>query len=341
MQKTMLSMFENLEVPQTPPIWLMRQAGRYLPEYKEVRKQAGSFLNLCYTSELACEVTLQPIRKYQFDASILFADILLIPDALGQKVWFVEGEGPRLEPVKSPDSLTLDNVSSHMQPIYKTLSLLKQRLPEETTLIGFAGSPWTVATYMIAGQGTADQEPAHSLKQNDVSAFQALLDLIVEATIEYLAGQVAHGAEVLQLFDSWAGSLSGDDFDRFCIQPNKAVIDGLRLRGITTPIIGFPRGAKSRYVDFAIQTNVQGLSIDQDMSLTSVLEDLPDTIISQGNLDPLCLLDGGQQMFSKIDHILDVTKGRPHIFNLGHGITQHTPPHHVTDLVNRIRNREK
>lgn len=341
MQKTMLSMFENLEVPQTPPIWLMRQAGRYLPEYKEVRKQAGSFLNLCYTSELACEVTLQPIRKYQFDASILFADILLIPDALGQKVWFVEGEGPRLEPVKSPDSLTLDNVSSHMQPVYKTLSLLKQRLPEETTLIGFAGSPWTVATYMIAGQGTADQEPAHSLKQNDVSAFQALLDLIVEATIEYLAGQVAHGAEVLQLFDSWAGSLSGDDFDRFCIQPNKAVIDGLRLRGITTPIIGFPRGAKSRYVDFAIQTNVQGLSIDQDMSLTSVLEDLPDTIISQGNLDPLCLLDGGQQMFSKIDYILDVTKGRPHIFNLGHGITQHTPPHHVTDLVNRIRNREK
>ena len=198
MQKTILSVFNNMECPKSPPIWLMRQAGRYLPEYKKVRKQAGSFLDLCYSPELACEVTLQPIRKYAFDASILFADILLIPDALGQKVWFVEGEGPRLEPVSSPDTLSLDNLSHHMQPVYKTVSLLKQRLPDDTTLIGFAGSPWTVATYMIAGRGTPDQGPAHALKQNDIIAFQGLLDVIVEATIDYLASQVEHGAEVLQ-----------------------------------------------------------------------------------------------------------------------------------------------
>ena len=339
MQKTILSVFNNMECPKSPPIWLMRQAGRYLPEYKKVRKQAGSFLDLCYSPELACEVTLQPIRKYAFDASILFADILLIPDALGQKVWFVEGEGPRLEPVSSPDTLSLDNLSHHMQPVYKTVSLLKQRLPEETTLIGFAGSPWTVATYMIAGRGTPDQGPAHALKQNDIIAFQGLLDVIVEATIDYLASQVEHGAEVLQLFDSWAGSLIGEDFDRFCIAPNKSIIDGLRARGITTPIIGFPRGAKDRYVDFATETGVQAISIDQDIRLSSVIADLPDTVVSQGNLDPLCLIDGGQNMFSQIDDIIEVTKGRRHIFNLGHGITQYTPPHHVSELVDYIRNK--
>lgn len=339
MQKTILSVLNNLERPKSPPIWLMRQAGRYLPEYKEVRKQAGNFLNLCYTSELACEVTLQPIRKYAFDASILFADILLIPDALGQKVWFVEGEGPRLEPISSPDGLTLDNLSQHMQPVYNTVSLLSQRLPIETTLIGFAGAPWTVATYMIAGRGTLDQAPAHALKHNDIVAFQGLMDVIVEATIEYLAAQVEYGAEVLQLFDSWAGSLVGDDFDRFCIAPNKAIIDGLRARGVTVPIIGFPRGAKNRYVDFAKEAGVQALSIDQDINLSSVISDLPDTIVSQGNLDPLCLIDGGGKMFSQVDEIIEATRGRRHIFNLGHGITQHTPPQNVSDLVNYIRNK--
>lgn len=339
MQKTILSVLNNSEKPKTPPIWLMRQAGRYLPEYKEVRKQAGNFLNLCYTPELACEVTLQPIRKYAFDASILFADILLIPDALGQKVWFVEGEGPRLEPISSPDELSLDNLSQHMKPVYKTVSLLSERLPEETTLIGFAGSPWTVATYMIAGRGTPKQAPAHALKHNDADAFRGIMDVIVEATIDYLAAQVDHGAEVLQLFDSWAGSLTGDDFDHFCIAPNKAIIDGLRAKGITTPIIGFPRGAKNRYVDFAIETGVQALSIDQDITLSSVIADLPDTVVSQGNLDPLCLIEGGQEMFSKVDEIIEVTKDRRHIFNLGHGITQHTPPQNVSAMVNYIRSK--
>ena len=339
MQKTILSVLNNSEKPKPLPIWLMRQAGRYLPEYKEVRKQAGSFLNLCYTPELACEVTLQPIRKYAFDASILFADILLIPDALGQKVWFVEGEGPRLEPISSPDELTLDNLSQHMKPVYKTVSLLSERLPKETTLIGFAGSPWTVATYMIAGRGTPDQAPAHALKHIDIDAFQGIMDVIVEATINYLAAQVEHGAEVLQLFDSWAGSLDGDDFDRFCIAPNKAIINGLRTKGITTPIIGFPRGAKNRYVDFAVETGVQALSIDQNIALSSVITDLPDTVVSQGNLDPLCLIDGGQEMFSKIDEIIEATKDRRHIFNLGHGITQYTPPQNVSAMVNYIRSK--
>lgn len=308
-----------------------------MPEYLEVRKQAGSFLNLCYAPELACEATLQPVRRYGFDAAILFADILLIPDALGQRVWFEEGEGPRLDPISSADGLNAQNVSGHMKPVYETLSLLKEKLPPETALIGFAGSPWTVASYMIAGRGTPDQAPAHKLKNSDPQAFQSIMDAVVDATVTYLAGQAAHGAEVLQLFDSWAGSLAGEDFDRFCILPNRKIIQGLRDRGVATPVIGFPRGANHRYADFAAQAGVQGLGVDQDMSLAKVVKGIPDDMVVQGNLDPLTLIEGKERMYHAVDEILETVRGRAHIFNLGHGVDQHTPPEHVADLVAYIR----
>ena len=245
MAKPLLDLIRQPEIPAIPPVWLMRQAGRYLPEYRRVRAEAGGFLDLCYSPELAEEVTLQPIRRYGFDASIVFADILLVPHALGQKLWFETGEGPRLEPISCVSDLSLKGARAHLAPVSETLSRLTKSLPASTTLIGFAGAPWTVATYMVAGRGTPDQAPARELARTEPEKFQEIIDMLVDATVDYLAEQISAGADVVQLFESWAASLQGEAFDRWCVKPVQAIISGLRAKGLDTPVIGFPRGAQS------------------------------------------------------------------------------------------------
>lgn len=335
--KPFLQLFETHTPPKTPPIWLMRQAGRYLPEYRATRETAGGFLNLCYTPELAEEVTLQPIRRYDFDASILFADILLIPQALGQKLWFETGEGPRLDPIVRADDLTPDAIMLTLSPVIETVARLSKSLPEHTTLIGFAGAPWTVATYMVAGRGTPDQAPARDLAQTQPDDFQAIIDVLIEATIEYLAAQIEAGAEVVQLFESWAGSLTGSDFERWCLQPVAKIIAGLRARGLNTPVIGFPRAADHDMADYVARTKCQVLGLDTFADRLQMVRDVPDDIILQGNLDPLTLVEGGAALDAAIDQILSDFEGRRFIFNLGHGIVPQTPPEHVAQLVNRVR----
>lgn len=338
MGKHFLSVFDaESAIPDIPPIWLMRQAGRYLAEYRKTRETAGGFLDLCYNPTLASEVTLQPIRKFGFDASILFADILLLPHALGQDVWFETGEGPRLSPVFNADRLNPAAMDEHLAPVYKTVATLSQNLPNETTLIGFAGAPWTVATYMIAGRGTPDQAPAHDLIKNDVAAMQSIIDILVQTTTNYLAQQVAHGAECLQIFDSWAGSLKGQDFETYCLEPNRRIVASLREMGITVPVIGFPRGAGDGYIEFAAYTGVQAVSFDQFVDLGAMAAQIPEKIVVQGNLDPQALVRGGDTLDAAIDKILHEMQGRRHIFNLGHGIVPQTPPENVARLVHRVR----
>lgn len=320
-----------------PPIWLMRQAGRYLPEYRAVRADAGGFLDLCYNPKLAEEVTLQPIRRFGFDASILFADILLIPEALGQKLWFETGEGPRLEPINSAAGLQLGGVKSHLAPVIETVSRLSVSLPSETTLIGFAGAPWTVASYMVAGRGTPDQAPARLLADTRPQDFQSIIDLLVEATIDYLAAQVDAGAEVLQLFESWAGSLSGAAFERWCLAPVAAIISGLRARGVTVPIIGFPRAADCDMADYVARTGCQILGLDTGADRKAITQSLPSDIVLQGNLDPQVLVRGGDELRRDIASIMEDFSARKFIFNLGHGIVPQTPPAHVAELVALVR----
>lgn len=320
-----------------PPIWLMRQAGRYLPEYRAVRADAGGFLDLCYNPKLAEEVTLQPIRRYGFDASILFADILLIPEALGQKLWFETGEGPRLEPVNSAQGLSLKNAASHLAPVIETVSRLSHSLPSQTTLIGFAGAPWTVASYMVAGRGTPDQEPARHLAETAPDDFQSIIDILVAATIDYLAAQVDAGAEVLQLFESWAASLTGPAFERWCIAPVAAIIAGLRARGVSVPIIGFPRAADWDMADYVARTGCQILGLDTSADRQAMAANVPDNIVLQGNLDPQVLVRGGEEMRASVRAILDDFSARKFIFNLGHGIVPQTPPEHVAELVALVR----
>ena len=326
------------ETVSPPPIWLMRQAGRYLPEYKATRAQAGGFLDLCYRPDLAEEVTLQPIRRYGFDAAILFADILLLPQALGQKLWFETGEGPRLEPVVNADSLNAaDDVHDTLNPIYETVGRLSKSLPGETTLIGFAGAPWTVATYMIAGRGTPDQAPAHALLENDRAAFFSIIDRIVDGTIQYLSKQIDAGAEVVKLFDSWAGSLTGDKFDDVCIAPNQKIVEALRSKYPDVPVIGFPRGAGERSVDYAKATGVQCVAIDQSVDPEWARDHLQTICAVQGNLDPSLLISGGDDLDKAVRHIIDVLGDGPFVFNLGHGITPEADPENVTRLINQVR----
>lgn len=335
MQKPFLA---ALSEPQArPPIWLMRQAGRYLPEYRAVRADAGGFLDLCYNPKLAEEVTLQPIRRFGFDASILFADILLIPQALGQKLWFETGEGPRLEPVKSAQNLSLKNATSHLAPVIETVSRLSHSLPKETTLIGFAGAPWTVASYMVAGRGTPDQAPARALAETAPDDFQSIIDILVEATIDYLAAQVDAGADVLQIFESWAGSLHGAAFERWCIAPVAAIIEGLRARGVSVPIIGFPRAADWHMGDYAARTQCQIIGLDTNADRKKVMAETPANIVLQGNLDPQILVRGGEELRRAVGDILTDFADRKFIFNLGHGIVPQTPPEHVADLVALVR----
>jgi uroporphyrinogen decarboxylase len=329
---------ETLDVP---PVWMMRQAGRYLPEYRATRAEAGDFLSLCYNSDLAAEVTLQPIRRYGFDAAILFADILLLPHALGADVWFVTGEGPRLSTITGPEGLAplkgKDDIHDHMAPVYETVRILSRELPSETTLIGFAGAPWTVATYMIAGRGTPDQGPAHALKAEDRATFEALIDLLTEATIEYLSKQVEAGAEVVKLFDSWAGSLKGEDFAKYALAPAKRIISELKSRHPGLPVIAFPREAGDAYIGFAKAVGADGLALDTKVDLAWAAEHLqPDSCV-QGNLDPKHMVTGGQALVDETKRIVEALKGGPHIFNLGHGITPDADPENVHRMLEAIR----
>ncbi len=326
------------ETQKNPPIWLMRQAGRYLPEYKATRSQAGGFLDLCYNPELAAEVTLQPIRRFGFDAAILFADILLIPQALGQKLWFETGEGPRLDPITSVSELKpAEDVHEVLSPIYETVKIVSAELPAETTLIGFAGAPWTVATYMIAGRGTPDQGPAHAFMKSDPGMFDQILDRIADATVLYLSAQIKAGAEVVKVFDSWAGSLQGDAFERACIRPCKKIIDALAVLHPGVPVIGFPRGAGARALTFLESTNVQGIAIEEDMDIAWARDHLQPKAAVQGNLHPKHMIEGGEGLKRAVGTLLETFGDGPYIFNLGHGITPEASPDHVETLVRLVK----
>ena len=324
-----------------PPIWLMRQAGRYLAEYREVRKQAGSFLDLCYTPELAAEVTLQPIRRYGFDASILFADILVVPDALGQPVAFVENEGPKLDPITTEAGLAgldLTKAEKKFNIIAETVSRLRQDLPAETALIGFCGAPWTVATYMVAGAGSKEQAAARLWAYQDPAAFGRLIDLLVEASVHYLSLQVEAGADALQIFDSWAGSLPEDEFNQWVIEPTRKMRAALKAKYPTVPVIGFARGSGAKTLDYARQTGVDGVSCETEMPLAYMRGVLAEAGVPvQGNLDPLLLVSGGEKLEARVREIVETMRGKPFIFNLGHGIVPQTPPENVDRLVRLVR----
>jgi len=331
------------EALRVPPVWLMRQAGRYLPEYRATRAEAGDFLKLCYTPRLAAEVTLQPIRRYGFDAAILFSDILVVPDALGQPVRFAEGEGPRLDPIRSREGLAgldLPGTSSKFDIVAETVQRLRQDLPPETALIGFCGAPWTVATYMVQGQGSPDQAEARLWAYRDPEGFEALIDVLVAASIDYLDRQVKAGADCLQIFDTWAGSLPDDEFDRWVVKPTRTIREALADLHPDVPVIGFPRGAGATAVWYVSETGVDGIGCDTATPpfVMSEAFDEEDVVV-QGNLDPLLLVAGGARLDERVDEILDLMEGKRFIFNLGHGIVPQTPPEHVARLVARVRSR--
>ena len=335
----MLSVFDG-EALSPPPVWLMRQAGRYLPEYRATRAKAGGFLDLCYNPALAAEVTLQPIRRYGFDASILFSDILVVPDALGQRVAFVEGEGPRLTPLRDGADvakLSLEGANKTFAIVAETVHRLRQDLPPETALIGFCGAPWTVATYMIGGQGSSDQAATRGMAYRDPATFQALMDLLVAASVTYLDGQVRAGADLLQIFDSWAGSLPEDEFDRWVIAPTRALVAEMKRRHPDVPIIGFPRGAGAHAARFVRETGVDAVGCDTAMPLSQIRDTLSGKTVVQGNLDPLLLVEGGPRMEKRVREIIKVLGVNPFIFNLGHGIVPQTPPEHVAELTALVR----
>ena len=329
------------EVLPTPPIWMMRQAGRYLPEYRATRAQAGDFLALCYNSELAAEVTLQPIRRYGFDAAILFADILLLPQAMGADLWFETGEGPRLSTITTLAGVQAlkpkEDIHDKLAPIYETVRILARELPRDTTLIGFAGAPWTVATYMIAGKGSKDQGAAHALKAADRATFQALMDAITAATIEYLSMQVLAGAEVIKLFDSWAGSLKGQDFIDFALTPTKQIIHALKARHPDLPIIAFPREAGQGYVGFAKATGADCVALDNSVSPEWGAANVQVDGCVQGNLAPEHMVTGGADLVRETRRVVDAFKGGAHIFNLGHGITPDANPDNVSRMIEAVR----
>lgn len=330
------------ETLETPPVWMMRQAGRYLPEYRETRAKAGDFLKLCYNPELATEVTLQPIRRYGFDAAILFADILLIPQALGADLWFVTGEGPRLSTITSKADFNklgdADDVHETLSPIYQTVRNLREALPPETALIGFAGAPWTVATYMIAGRGTPDQAPALALMNEKPAVFDALIELITEATIQYLVEQIKAGAEVVKIFDSWAGVLSGFQFAKYATRPTARIVSVLREEYPHVKIIGFPRGTSNEGIlNYTKTTEIDAVAIGADVDADWAVENLQSITCVQGNLDQSLLVSGGEKLVSETKRIKAAFAGGPHIFNLGHGITPDADPDNVSRMVDALR----
>ncbi len=332
------------EKTERPPIWLMRQAGRYLPEYLETRAKSKNFLHFCYSPDLAEEVTLQPLRRYGFDAAILFADILTIPDALGQKVEFVKGEGPKLEAIRDMDGLSklsLNGIHDHLAPVYETVSRLSKSIPSSTALIGFAGAPWTNATYMVEGEGSKNYETIRLIAYQDPEFFQSLIDMLVEATTGYLIKQIEAGAEAVQIFDSWAGVLPEDQFDRWVIAPNKEITRRIKEAYPDIPVLGFPRGAGPLYKKFVLETGVDGVSIDQTVPLDWAAKELQPLCCVQGNLDNLCVVAGGEQMEVQVQKILDTLSDGPFIFNLGHGIVPQTPPENVGRVVEMVQNYKK
>ena len=321
------------------PMWMMRQAGRYLPEYRELRQEKGSFLNLVYDPDAAAEITLQPLKRFpQLDAAILFSDILIIPFAIGQNLTFITGEGPRLTPPLVEAALEeLTAYPARLDPIYETVRKVKAALPAGKTLIGFAGSPWTVATYMTAGQGSRDQAEARRLAYADPKRFGEIVGAIEKATIGYLMGQIEAGAEVVQLFDSWAGSLSPAQFEQWVIAPTSRLVKKLRAKHPTVPIIGFPKGAGGKVAAYARETGISAIGLDETVDVAWAARELPAGLPVQGNLDPLALLAGGKALRSSAKAILDAFADRPHIFNLGHGILQDTPIEHVEQLVAQVK----
>ncbi|TIM55186.1 uroporphyrinogen decarboxylase [Mesorhizobium sp.] len=321
-----------------PPLWMMRQAGRYLPEYRETRRRAGSFLDLCYDPDLAVEVTLQPIERFGFDASILFSDILVVPHALGRDVRFEEGRGPLLTPISAAEIAAFDGETFHvnLEPVYETVRRLRTKLPDETTLIGFCGAPWTVATYMIAGHGTSDQAPARLFAYREPAAFLQLLNVLVDHSAAYLIRQIEAGADVVQVFDSWSGVLDEVSFEAFCVRPMAEIVRQVRAVHPNVPIIGFPKGAGAHYRSYRQKTGVTGLGLDWTVPLATAKELQRDGAV-QGNLDPLRLVAGGKALADGVDAILKALGDGPLIFNLGHGITPETPIAHVEAMVKLVR----
>jgi uroporphyrinogen decarboxylase len=320
------------------PLWLMRQAGRYLPEYRELRAEKGGFLALAYDSEAAAEITLQPIRRFGFDGAILFSDILVIPHAMGQDLWFEAGEGPRLAPPLVDAAWQgLEKAEARLDPVYETVRFTRAELPEGVTMLGFAGSPWTVATYMVAGQGSKDQHEARALAYRDPVAFASLLDAIETATVRYLIGQIDAGVEAVQLFDSWAGSLAPDQYDRWVIAPNARITAALHAARPGIPVIGFPKGSGEKLPAYARETGVDAVGVDETIDPVWAARELPTGMPVQGNLDPLLLLAGGAALDERTKTILTAFADRPHVFNLGHGIGQFTPIEHVEQLIAEVR----
>jgi uroporphyrinogen decarboxylase len=324
-----------------PPVWMMRQAGRYLPEYRAIRAKAGSFLGLCFNPEWAAEVTLQPIRRFGFDAAILFSDILVIPHALGQTVRFVEGEGPRLDPLADAAALRRlrgEADGAVLAPIYETVRRVRAQLPDNVPLIGFCGAPWTVATYMVAGRGTPDQAPAKEFAARDPAAFDALIDTLVAASAGYLLAQLDAGAECLQIFDTWAGSLPPEDFERWCVQPTRRLVAAVRAARPGVRIIGFPRGAGDKIPYYVAQTGVDAVSLETGIDRAFARREIQSRVPVQGNLDPEVLLAGGEALDRAVDDVLAAFAAAPFIFNLGHGILPATPIAHVERMLQRVRN---
>ncbi len=337
-EKALISVLRG-KAQSIPPLWLMRQAGRYLPEYREIRATAKSFLDFCYSPAKAAEVTLQPVRRFHFDAAILFSDILVVPDAMGQQVSFESGAGPRLEPIESPEQITRLGAFEvkKLAPVFETVDRVKSALPSDVAFIGFCGAPWTVASYMIAGQGTPDQAPARLFAFRFPEAFAFLIDRLVDASIEYLTGQIDAGVEVVQIFDSWAGVLPANEFERWSAQPIKRIVAGVKARHPQAPIIAFVRGADAQLPRLTQMLGAEGYGLDTALDPKWAVEQTTPNIALQGNLDPLALLAGGEALDREIDSILEAFKGRPHIFNLGHGILPQTPIENVERLVARIR----
>ncbi|MEL6528409.1 MAG: uroporphyrinogen decarboxylase [Pseudomonadota bacterium] len=324
--------------PDIAPVWLMRQAGRYLPEYRALRAEKGGFLELVYDSEAAAEITVQPIRRFGFDGAILFSDILIVPHAMGQGLEFLAGEGPKLSPTLLESKLSdFTPVYERFDPIYETVRQTRDLISEKVTMLGFAGSPWTVATYMIAGEGSKDQGPARLLAYRDPALMQSIVDAIIEVSVTYLRGQIDAGAEAVQLFDSWAGSLAPDEFVRWVVAPNAAITAELKRTHPDTPVIGFPKGAGAKLPAYARETGVDAIGMDETLDPAWVHANLPDGMPVQGNLDPLLVEAGGPELPKRIRTILDAFEDRPHIFNLGHGIGQFTPIEHVEQLLVALR----
>jgi uroporphyrinogen decarboxylase len=322
-----------------PPVWMMRQAGRYLPEYRAVRERAGGFLDLCYNPKLAADVTLQPVKRFGFNAAILFSDILVIPHALGRRVAFAAGEGPRLDPIDAAGIAALPEALDQrcVAPVYEAIRQVKAELPRETALIGFCGAPWTVASYMIAGRGTPDQAPARLFAYRDEDNFARLLDRLAVASAEHLAGQLAAGADAVQIFDTWAGVLAPEGFARWCIAPTRRIVEAVRKRVPAARIIGFPRGAGTQLAAYAKGTGADAVGLDWMVDPGFVRTALPARLPVQGNLDPLVLLAGGAALDRAVDQTLQAFAERPHNFNLGHGILPETPIAHVEQMLRRVR----